>query len=110
MSYRHKELAAGQWGRMPFLEQMANIGSEIERALNWRAKNNAPYAERAFERALELFDLTLDGVSTPSQAKEVARAREAAADYFLGANQFRSTDESWRRYFSAFAYAARKNC
>jgi hypothetical protein len=35
---------------MPFAEQMANVGSEVERALTWRAKDNPVYAGRAFER------------------------------------------------------------
>jgi hypothetical protein len=33
MNYQHKELAAGRWKELSFIEQMANIGSEIERAL-----------------------------------------------------------------------------
>ncbi len=57
---QHKQLASGGWQRFSFIEQMANIGSEVERALNWRAKKNAAYAQKAFERALELIDLTLD--------------------------------------------------
>ena len=60
MSYQHKDLAAGRWGQLSFIEQMANIGSEVERALNWRIKKNTDYAQKAFERALELIDLTLD--------------------------------------------------
>jgi hypothetical protein len=40
MSYQHKDLAAGRWKRLSFVEQMANIGSEVERALRWRAKKN----------------------------------------------------------------------
>ncbi len=43
MTYQHKDLAAGRWRQMPFLEQMGNIGSEVEPALNWKFKNNAPY-------------------------------------------------------------------
>ena len=30
---QHKELAAGRWKKLSFCEQMANIGSEVERAL-----------------------------------------------------------------------------
>ena len=60
MNYQHKDLAAGRWSQLSFLEQMANIGSEVERALNWRIKNNVDYAQKAFERALELIDLTLE--------------------------------------------------
>jgi len=109
MSYQHKDLASGRWGQLSFSEQMANIGSEVERALNWQAKGNLAYSQKAFERALELLDLTLDSVTSPSRLKEIARLREAIADYFVGANQFKSTEISWRRYFSPFAYAARSH-
>jgi len=109
MNYQHKELAAGRWHQMPFAEQMANIGSELERALNWRAKNNADYSQRAFERALELMDLTLASARGFARLKELARVREAMADYFVGTNQFGSTEISWRRYFAHFTHAARRN-
>lgn len=107
MAYQHKSLAAGRWGGLSFFEQMANIGSEVERALNWEAKGKDSYRKKAFERALELFDLTLDTVKGHARLKEVARAREAIADYFAGKNRFGSTPDSWRRYFFHFSYAAR---
>ena len=109
MSYQHKDLAAGRWKQMPFVEQMANIGSEVERALKWRAKNNDAYCRQAFERALELTDLTLGCVKSFPRLKELARLRETMVDYFLGANIFKSTDDLWRKYFLAFTYAARKD-
>ena len=56
---------------------MANVGSEFERALNWRAKDNADYSRRAFERALELMDLTLACAKGYARLKELARVREA---------------------------------
>ena len=109
MAYQHKDLASGRWGRLTFLEQMANIGSEVERALNWKAKNNAAYTQKAFERALELLDLTLDSVKGAARLKELLRVREAIADYFVGSNQFNSTEASWRRYFLPFAYSVRSH-
>ena len=109
MSYQHKDLAMGRWNKLSFLEQMANIGSEVERALNWQAKNNSVYCQKAFERGLELLDLTLDGVKGFARLKELARVREAMVDYFLGENSFLSTESLWRKYFSSFTYAARKN-
>lgn len=92
---------------MTFVEQMANIGSEVERAINWRKKNNTEYSRLAFDRALELLDLTL--VSTKSMAclKELSRLREALADYFVFDNSYNSTDEKWHQYFFPFNYAAR---
>ena len=108
MTYQHQELAAGRWARLAFVEQMANIGSEVERALNWRSRKNAPYAQRAFERALELIDLTLAVAGSPARRKELARIREALADYVIGDNQYASSDMLWKRYFLCFAYAARR--
>lgn len=109
MSYQHKDLAAGRWSRLPFSEQMANIGSEVERALKWQTKNNTAYCQQAFERALELIDLTLDSVTGFPRLKEIARLREAIVDYFFGENCFNSTESLWRRYFLHFTYAARKD-
>src|SRR3989338_7339714 len=109
MNPQHKDLAAGRWNMLPFLEQMANIGSEVERVLNWGAKKNADYSSRAFERSLEFLDLTLDGVRGMPRRKEVARLREAIVDYFAGSNQFKSTEASWKKYFSSFTYAARRD-
>ena len=109
MSYQHKDLAKGRWGQLTFFEQMANIGSEVERSLNWRTRNQSAHAQRAFERALELIDLTLSATESLSRLKELARVREAMVDYFRGDNQYASSDTSWRRYFSPFTYAARRN-
>ena len=109
MSYQHAGLAAGRWQGFSLMEQMANVGSEVERALQWKEKSDADYSIKASDRALELLDLTLDDPKNKTRLKEVARAREALVDYFYGANQFESSKESWRRYFLEFAYAARRN-
>lgn len=109
MSYQHKTLAEGRWSQLSFIEQMANIGSEVERALNWQAKNNADYCQQAYERSLELMDLTLDNLKGFPRLKEVARLREVIVDYFSGTNQFKCTDKSFRKYFLNFAFAIRKN-
>ena len=109
MAYQHKELAAGKWKAMPFIEQMANIGSEVERALTWKSKNNHDYCLKAFERGLELLDITMESAKGFARLKELARTREAMVDYFSGTNQFMSTEALWRGYFSHFTYAVRKN-
>ena len=109
MNPQHKDLADGRWNKLSFIEQMANIGSEVERALNWQAKHNAAYSQKAYERALELVDLTLDCAMSFARLKELARVREAIVDYFSGSNQFMSTENLWRKYFSNFTYAARRN-
>lgn len=109
MSYQHAELAAGRWKDMPLLERMANIGSEVERAISWRERGNAAYSEKAIERALELIDLSLQYPTRSSHSREIVVVRGLLVDYFCGENEFKSTDAAWRRYFSPFAYAARRD-
>jgi len=109
MSFQHKELAAGRWEKMSLCEQMANIGSEVSRALNWKKKGNEKFYRKAAERALELLDLSLDVPARAfSKIRELARLREAVVDYFYGSNQFGSSEVLWRKYFDHFGYAARK--
>lgn len=108
MIIQHKELAAGRWQKLTLIEQMANIGSEVERALNWKAKNNPARSEKAFERALELLDITLDCPNNRTRLKEVARAREVVVDFFQGGNRLASSEAFLRKYFLQFACAARK--
>ena len=91
MNIAHKDLAAGRWVQLSFCEQMAHIGSEVSRALNWKKKDNALYCQKAFNRACELLSFTIDAVTVPVRYKELTRLREAMNDYFLGDNQCAST-------------------
>lgn len=109
MEYQHKDLAAGGWQKLSFFEQMANIGSEVERAIKWKNKNNPQYCRMAFERALELLDLTIGGKKDKNCLRELLRLREVLADYFAFDNSYGSSDEKWHNYFYAFSFAARRN-
>lgn len=106
MNYRHKDLASGKWNKLSFFEQMANIGSEVERSIKWREKNK-DFSQKAFERALELLDLTIADKKNIKRLKELARLREILADYFAFNNIFNSTEKTWHNYFLAFNFAAR---
>lgn len=108
MNYQHQQLADGRWAQMSLAEQMANIGSEVSRALNWRNKNKHDFSQRAVIRALELIDLTLTVKMPFSRLKELSRMREALVDFFFGSNQFSSSEDLWRKYFDHFSFAARR--
>lgn len=108
MNYQHKDMAEGRWQKLSFFEQMANVGSEVERAINWRDKNS-DYSKTAFLRALELLDLTVEDPKNRSRLSELLRLREVMADYFEFENIYGSTDLKWQNYFRAFSYAARIN-
>jgi hypothetical protein len=87
------------------MEQLANVGSEVERALSWTTKGNPEYSQRALERALELLALTIADPRHKGRRKELARIREVLLDYFLGKNEFGSSPQSWHSYFHPYAVA-----
>ncbi|MFC1627468.1 hypothetical protein ACFL18_02875 [Patescibacteria group bacterium] len=46
----HQNLKKGRWNKLSLIEQMANIGSEISRTINWKQKTkkktpNSPFIE-----------------------------------------------------------------
>ena len=107
MSYQHKDLAKGRWFKLSFPAQMANIGSEVNRAINLKKKNNPEYSHQAFERSLELLSLTISDQRNKKRLRELTRLYEVLADYFAFDNEYQSTDQSWQNYFFSFNYLAR---
>src|SRR3990172_6526119 len=95
----HKELAAGRWFELSLVEQLANIGSDVHRTIQWKKKEHLDYSQKAFERALELIDLTVADPKNRGRLREVLRVREALIDYFVYSNEYGSTDEVWEHYF-----------
>lgn len=130
-AYLHRELAAGRWHTLSLMEQLGNVGSEVGRTRSsWG--NDEARSRLAAERALELFDLTLDDprwrgpaftevtAGKPDFARqsadyagrgrrqEIARAREVFCDTVWNSGAlFGATLEELERYFYPFAYATR---
>lgn len=102
----HKDLADGRWFKFSLMEQLANIGSDIERTIKWKNLGEMDYSRDAFYRALELIDLTVADPKNRGRLKEILRAREALVDHFVFDNIYQTTDESWQKYFYQFNYAA----
>lgn len=110
--YQHRALAAGRWKSLSLSNQMANIGSEISRAIKWERKKNEEQKIKAVMRGLELIDLTIDdqreklleNKSNKSGAlKELTRLREVVCDYFFGDNEYKSSEINLMKYFDQFA-------
>ncbi len=108
MKIFHQELK-NRWSKFSLVEQMANIGAEVGRAINWRKKGEREVWKNAFYRALELIDFTVADPKNKNSLKEILRVRELLVDYFAGDNIYHSTDKDWERYFYYFNYAASKN-
>jgi hypothetical protein len=108
MNTGHKKLKKRDWWKLSLMEQMANIGSEVERAIIWKSKKTE-YSKMAYERALELMEYSIDDGKNSGRLKELTRVYEVLGDYFAGENNYSSTDKLWRNYFFPFAYAVRKD-
>lgn len=104
----HKELAKGKWSGLSLMEQLAHIGSEVGRAATWQGKNEEHF-EKAVERTLELFDLTLADSRWRGRLKEIARARELFCAAVLNSKEYATTLKELDQYFLPFAFAARKD-
>jgi hypothetical protein len=102
----HRDLAAGRWAQLSLVEQLANVGSEVGRMLRWRDRD-ARVATGAFDRALELLDLTVADPRWRDRLREIVRARELLCDAAAGGAEYGTTLEDLDRYFLAFALAAR---
>ena len=114
---QHPGLHNGGWEKIPFHQQMGNIGSEVSRMLRWKRKGNHERSEKAFYRALELLDLTISTAQKTrisndtgsennkgsGRLKELCRAREELCDFFLEAGTMGTDPESLMRYYDQFA-------
>ena len=105
-AYRHRDLAAGGWGKLSLAEQLGNVGSEVGRMRRWQGRDEHLVAG-AFARALELLDLTLADSRWRGRRREIARARELLCDAAAGGTEYGTTLPDLDRYFLAFAVAAR---
>lgn len=103
----HKEThASGRWLKFTLLEQMANIGTDVDRAIRYRQQGDLEASEQALYRAIELIDFTIADRKNRGRLKEILRAREFLLDHFVGDDQWGMTDDFWQRYFYDFNYAA----
>ena len=108
MSLAHKDLAEGRWNELSLMEQLGNVGSEVSRTIQAKKRGDDARAISAFERSLELFDLTLACPQNSGRCREITRAREFWVDFYSGSNQYGFTDQAWEEYFLQFGIAARR--
>jgi hypothetical protein len=112
MTIHHKDLfISDKWFAYSLMKQLANIGSEVYRSIRWFRKKNSEKFQNAFERALELFDLTLEDNRWKGRRKEICRSREIFCSLMLEPEKYSNHEaelNSLDKYFYYFAIAANK--
>lgn len=102
----HSDLVT-KWSSYSIYEQMANIGAEVGRSINWKKKNNEKMSTNAFYRALELIDFTVADPKNIQRLSELLRMREMLVDFSIGENIYHSSEQNWTIYFYHYNFAAR---
>lgn len=92
------------------MEQLGNIGSEVGRTIRWyRAKHDERF-QISFEKALELFDMTIADSRWKLRLKEITRSRELFCSFLTEPHKYNNLEQEldWLdRFFYGFALAAR---
>lgn len=89
-------------------EQMANIGSEVNRMTAAKERGDDSNLQQSTERALEILDLTINNNQKKSCLKELLRLRDVLADYGFNFFNFIVAKRELNDYFLLFALSARK--
>lgn len=104
VNYIHSIEARKDWQTRPITYQMGNIGSEVSRSLKWTEKGNQARADKAIDRALELFDFTIEAnIKNHARLTEILKAREEFCDYFFGDNSYHTDPAKMQKYYDGFA-------
>lgn len=101
-------MSKSRWSKFSLPEQLAHIGSEVNRAIYWKEKGEKKTAERAAERVLDLIDLTIDDSRWCGRLKEIVRLREIFCDYFFDYSNYKISPRVLKNYFLPFAFLARR--
>ena len=103
LDYIHAETVREDWSNHSITYQLGNIGSEVSRSLKWTKKGNQARADKAIDRALELFDFTIEAnVKNHARLTEILKARDEFCDYFFGGNSYRTDPAKMQKYYDGF--------
>ena len=101
---------AERWQALSLIEQLGNVGSEVERTIRAHEAGNVSRFNNALARALELWDLTAtDPRWRGARRREILRGREEFCRLFFDPQVAPSSAAGLRRYFLHFAAAANKD-
>jgi len=79
----HAGLNPEKWATYSKTQQVLMISNELNRAMNCLKSNHLQDAEKCYERAIELTDLTVEDQRWNNALKELLRFRELLSELFL---------------------------
>ena len=91
-----------RWWTMTVSEQILNIGGEVQRACDWRAKGDEEKAQRFFDKAMGWFELTINDPKNKNRIRELSLVEEELSVYFASGN---NKPEEIMDYYDSFMNA-----
>lgn len=108
LNYIHSDETRRDWQNHDITYQMGNIGSEVSRSLKWSASGNVKRADKAIDRALELFDFTIEAnLDNHARLTEILKARDEFCDYFFANNSYHTDPVRMQKYYDGFVMIER---
>ena len=90
------------WYNMPVGMQLANVGSEVNRAITWKRKGDAQRSAGFCNKAIEYLEIMKTDEKNRNRIGELNFCIEELKDYCLGENIYNTTDEMLKKYYDAF--------
>lgn len=97
-----------RWQKLSLSEQLANIGSEVNRVIYWKERKDRKNALAAAKRSLELLDFTIENQRKSHKSGELLRLREVLCDYFYDLSNYTISPKMLKDYFLPFAFLVSK--
>ncbi len=91
-----------KWQNMSIQEQISNIGSEVNRALEWKNSGNLARSEAFVTKAIQLLSLSIKDPKNKHRIMELTFCIEELQDYFFGNNFYNTTEAMFHKYYDAF--------
>jgi hypothetical protein len=82
----HTNLTSEKWEAYSTTQQVLMIANELNRASNCLKSNHPADAEKCFERAIELTDLTVEDTRWHKGLRELLRFREVLSELYISKN------------------------
>ena len=90
------------WFAMPVSLQISNIGSEVARAIRYKNKGDQQKAANFCNKAIEFLKIIEEDPKNKRRKAEFDFCIEELTDYFLGSNEYQTTDKMLSSYYDAF--------
>ena len=82
-----------EWFEMSVQTQISNIGSEVNRAINWKNKGNDKRKEGFCLKAIDYLQLSIEDPKNSHRIGELLFCVRELKDYFLGTNYYGTSDD-----------------